>query len=253
MARRAGGRDCALSTNPGSRATRCRRRRASVRVWPCACDAGKTPESAPSLLRARSRAARATGRAPGSVGKGGVRCRRPPLPPLLSSGTEQGGPPRSWKDRAVSRTPARPASRRSRPLVVERVQGRSVRRRRAWVRGCGGRSGASWRPRGIATALRPTSSASPAERCSTRSLTAPPTPRSSPTWPGAGCARRSGRSKKPWRAASTICSLCRSARSSRTWTSLMSRSPSSPKRSGSRSSRRPLSCCAQSRRSTAHR
>ena len=72
--------------------------------------------------------------------------------------------------------------------------------------------------------------------------------RCSPISPRAGCARRSPRSERRWRAASTICTPSGSARSSPTWTSWTSRSPLSPRRSGSRSplSRRPLSCCARS-------
>ena len=64
------------------------------------------------------------------------------------------------------------------------------------------------------TASRPTSSARPAGRCSTRSLPARPTPRCSPSWPRASCARSCRRCGRRSRAASSRSTHWWSARSS---------------------------------------
>src|SRR3954469_20842027 len=113
-------------------------------------------------------------------------------------------------------------NRSARCATSRAIARRRSKSARARPTGCTRRSRT---PASSSTASLATSSASPDARCSTPSLTEPPTLRCWPIWPAAGCAPSCPRSGKRWRAALTACTRSGSGRSSRTSTSSMSRSP----------------------------
>ena len=125
--------------------------------------------------------------------------------------------------------------------AIARRRSRSARARPT---GCTRR----WRtPASSSTASRRTSSASPGARCSTRWWRARPTPTCSPSSPGAGCARRSPRCAKRWRAALTHArALDRAILAHIDFLDEQIAGLTERSRSRSPLSSRPLSCCARS-------